>query len=42
MTTINPVLKFDGATEEAFNFYRSVFGSESSAFLSRQGLDAIP
>jgi PhnB protein len=28
MTTINPYLTFPGNTEEAFNFYRSVFGGE--------------
>lgn len=27
-TTINPYLNFAGNTEEAFNFYRSVFGGE--------------
>jgi len=28
MTTINPYLNFNGNAEEAFNFYRSVFGGE--------------
>jgi PhnB protein len=28
MPTINPYLNFNGNTEEAFNFYRSVFGGE--------------
>lgn len=28
MKTVNPYLNFDGNTEEAFNFYRSVFGGE--------------
>lgn len=28
MVTINPYLNFPGNTEEAFNFYRSVFGGE--------------
>lgn len=28
MATINPYLIFDGNTEEAFEFYRSVFGGE--------------
>ncbi|MEO8886253.1 MAG: VOC family protein [Mucilaginibacter sp.] len=28
MATINPYLNFRGNTEEAFNFYRSVFGGE--------------
>jgi PhnB protein len=28
MATINPYLNFNGTTEEAFNFYKSVFGGE--------------
>ena len=28
MATINPYLNFNGNTEEAFNFYRAVFGGE--------------
>src|SRR6476659_3817397 len=28
MTTLNPYLNFNGNTEEAFNFYKSVFGGE--------------
>lgn len=28
MATINPYLNFSGNTEEAFNFYKSVFGGE--------------
>lgn len=28
MKTVNPYLNFPGTTEEAFNFYRSVFGGE--------------
>lgn len=31
MSTINPYLNFPGTTEQAFNFYRSVFGGEFSA-----------
>lgn len=30
MAKINPYLNFNGKTEEAFNFYRSVFGGEFS------------
>jgi len=30
MITINPYLNFPGTTEEAFNFYKSVFGGEFS------------
>jgi PhnB protein len=28
MATINPYLNFDGNCEEAFNFYKSIFGGE--------------
>jgi PhnB protein len=28
MATINPYLNFDGKAEEAFNFYKAVFGGE--------------
>jgi len=28
MKTVNPYLNFPGTTEEAFNFYKSVFGGE--------------
>jgi PhnB protein len=28
MAKMNPYLNFDGTTEEAFNFYKSVFGGE--------------
>jgi PhnB protein len=28
MATINPYIHFNGKTEEAFNFYKSVFGGE--------------
>ncbi|MDO6436851.1 VOC family protein [Cyclobacterium sp. 1_MG-2023] len=30
---INPYLNFDGDAEEAFSFYKSVFGGEFSAFM---------
>jgi PhnB protein len=36
MPTINPYLNFAGNTEEAFNFYKSVFGGEF-AMLQRFG-----
>jgi PhnB protein len=32
MKTIHPYLNFAGNTEEAFNFYKSVFGGEFSSF----------
>ena len=28
MATINPLINFNGNAEEAFNFYKSVFGGE--------------
>ncbi len=31
MTTINPYLNFAGQTEEAFNFYKSIFGGKFTA-----------
>ncbi len=34
MTTINPYINFNGNAEEAFNFYKSVFGGEF-AMISR-------
>jgi PhnB protein len=33
MATTNPYLSFDGNAEEAFNFYKSVFGGEFSGFM---------
>jgi PhnB protein len=33
MKSINPYLNFAGNTEEAFNFYRSVFGGEFTALM---------
>lgn len=32
MPTLHPYLNFDGNAEEAFNFYKSVFGGEYSYF----------
>ena len=32
MTKLNPYLNFDGNCEEAFNFYKTVFGGEFSYF----------
>ena len=31
MKSINPYLDFNGTTEEAFNFYKSIFGGEFTA-----------
>jgi|ERR1035437_1661683 PhnB protein len=33
MATINPYLNFNGSTEVAFNFYKSVFGGEFAALI---------
>ncbi|RYZ89101.1 MAG: VOC family protein, partial [Proteobacteria bacterium] len=33
MATINPHINFNGNAEEAFEFYRSVFGGEFSKIL---------
>lgn len=33
MATVNPYLNFNGNTEEAFNFYKSVFGGEFLAVM---------
>lgn len=33
MASLNPYLNFDGNTEEAFNFYKSVFGGEFAAIM---------
>ena len=39
MTRINPYLNFGGTCEEAFTFYRSVFGGE---FMSFQRFEEVP
>jgi PhnB protein len=39
MATLNPYLNFNGNTEEAFNFYKSVFGGE---FISLQRFSDTP
>lgn len=33
MATINPYIHFNGNTEEAFNFYKSIFGGEFAAVM---------
>ncbi len=33
MATINPYLNFNGNTEEAFNYYKSIFGGEFAAVM---------
>jgi PhnB protein len=45
MATINPYLNLPGNTEEAFNFYKSVFGGEFAAlqrFKDTPGADKVP
>lgn len=45
MATMNPYLNFQGNTEEAFNFYKSVFGGEFQAvmrFGDMPGCDESP
>lgn len=45
MTTINSYLNFGGTTEEAFDFYRSVFGGEFSSlqrFKDTPGCENVP
>jgi len=45
MATINPYLNFNGNTEEAFNFYKSVFGGEFAAvmrFGDAPGCEGMP
>ncbi|RPI66834.1 MAG: VOC family protein, partial [Ignavibacteriales bacterium] len=37
MATINPYLNFPGNTEEAFNFYKSVFGGDFAGGINRFG-----
>lgn len=39
MAKMNPYLNFDGKTEEAFNFYKSVFGGE---FMSVHKMGDMP
>jgi PhnB protein len=45
MATINPYLNFKGNTEEAFNFYKSVFGGEFTSvqrFKDTPEADRVP
>jgi PhnB protein len=45
MATINPYINFSGNTEEAFNFYKSVFGGEFAALMrfgDSPGCDQMP
>jgi PhnB protein len=40
MATINPYLNFKGNTEEAFNFYKTVFGGEFAALMRFKDIPA--
>jgi len=42
MQAANPYLTFDGKTEEAFRFYRSVFGGEFEAFIRMKDMGGGP
>jgi PhnB protein len=42
MTTLNPYLNFNGNTEEAFTFYKSVFGGEFSNITRFKDMPNIP
>ena len=40
MATINPYINFNGNAEEAFNFYKSVFGGEFSTLIRFKDLES--
>lgn len=40
MATINPYINFNGNAEEAFNFYRSVFGGEFTSLVRFKDLQS--
>jgi len=40
MTTINPYINFNGNAEEAFNFYKSVFGGEFGSIVRFKDLES--
>jgi PhnB protein len=40
MATINPYINFNGNAEEAFNFYRSVFGGEVTGVVRFRDLES--
>lgn len=42
MTKLNPYLNFMGRTEEAFNFYKSVFGGEFLFFQRFKDVENLP
>lgn len=42
MKAVNPYLNFNGNTEEAFNFYKSVFGGEFSVLMRMKDVQGMP
>ena len=42
MKVVNPYLNFPGNTEEAFNFYKSVFGGEFSLVMRMKDAQGMP
>lgn len=40
MTTISPYINFNGNAEEAFNFYKSVFGGEFTSIIRFKDLES--
>lgn len=42
MKVVNPYLNFAGNTEEAFNFYKSVFGGSFSALMRMKDAPGMP
>lgn len=42
MLTINPYLNFNGDTEKAFNFYKSVFGGEFDSIQRFKDVPGLP
>lgn len=41
MITINPYINFNGNAEEAFNFYKSVFGGEFGSIIRFKDLEGL-
>ncbi len=42
MKAVNPYLNFNGNTEEAFNFYKSVFGAEFQMIMRMKDAQGMP
>jgi PhnB protein len=41
MVTINPYINFNGNAEEAFNFYKSVFGGEFTKIIRLKDIQVL-